>query len=135
MKSSTNEDLNLTFKKVLSDTENKLFVGRGKEIEIFKNCLENPSYSKRILNIYATGGMGKSFLLDQYQRISVESNARFILMNSRDFAHSPQHMMHRIFELLDGQLHDDFSSNTCIRHINLLAKEQQIILAFDTYEE
>ncbi|MCU6707537.1 LuxR family transcriptional regulator [Paenibacillus sp. J5C_2022] len=126
---------NLLFKQVLTDTDNRFFVGREKEVRIFKNCLAGASRAKKILNIHATAGMGKSYLVDHYQRISIQYGARFILINSRDFAHSPEHMLHRIYELLDGEPQEHFDSNVCIHHINQLAMEQLIILAFDTYEE
>ncbi|MFD0958508.1 LuxR C-terminal-related transcriptional regulator [Paenibacillus chungangensis] len=132
--SNSNQN-NLLFKQVLTDTDNRFFVGREKEVRIFKNCLAGASHAKRILNIHATAGMGKSYLVDHYQRISIQYGARFILINSRDFAHSPEHMLHRIYELLDGEPQEHFDSNVCIHHINKLAMEQLIILAFDTYEE
>ncbi|NGP44189.1 hypothetical protein G4V62_04190 [Bacillaceae bacterium SIJ1] len=124
-----------SFKQVRSNMEKRYFVGRDKEIGIFESYLKDISCPKKILNIHATGGMGKSYLLDQYKRISTNYNSRFILINSRDFAHSPQQMMRQIYELLGGNEQEKLDHKACIMHINLLAKDTAVILAFDTYEE
>lgn len=122
--------------------ERDLLVGREPEIRLFRDLLQGNLPEKRIINLHGTGGVGKSFLLDEYRKIAVENGARFILLDSRDFIHNPESLCVRAVQLLDGAGSYDTgeqvplpSINECIGRLNRFSQNQRLCLAFDTYEE
>ena len=89
------------------------------------------------MNIYGLGGIGKSTLLDQYQRIALNEGAIFLRVDSRDFTHTPQGFTNFIAYLL--QISPDPSSNMetlqmCISRLEEMSQQQKVVLALDTYE-
>jgi len=56
-----------TIGQLLNEEEERLFVGRGEELEFFRSWLE-PSGSRPLLNITGPGGIGKTALLAAYKR-------------------------------------------------------------------
>lgn len=122
--------------------ERGLLVGRQQEISLFQDLLQGNYPEKRIINLYGTGGVGKSFLLDEYRKIAVESGVRFILLDSRDFTHNPLSLCLRALGLLEGNgsytTEEQISLPSvaeCIDRLNRFAENQRLCLAFDTYEE
>jgi len=122
--------------------ERKFMVGRRQEVDRFRRLLAGATPEKRLINIYGIGGMGKSFLLDEYRRIAAEYGYRFLLLDSRDFLHSPQSLCARLARLLEDPAMDappleeeTIQVSEAIRRVNAAAAERPICLAFDTYEE
>ncbi|HZG56252.1 LuxR family transcriptional regulator [Paenibacillus sp.] len=123
--------------------ERKFMAGRREEIDRFRRLLSGASPEKRLINIYGIGGMGKSFLLDEYRRIAEESGFRYLLLDSRDFLHTPQSLCARLSRLLEGpdagplEVEEDAarSAADAIRRLNAAAADRPTVLAFDTYEE
>lgn len=122
--------------------ERDLLVGRQREIRLFHDLLQGNYPEKRIVNLYGTGGVGKSFLLDEYRKIAVEIGVLFILLDSRDFIHNPLSLCLRALRLLEGiNLYETQeqllpqSVVECIGKLNRLAANQRLCLAFDTFEE
>ena len=125
----------------LKGFERKFFVGRQQEIRLFRNLLEGSLGDKRIVSLYGIGGMGKSFMLDEYRRLASETGTRFLLIDSRDFEHAPRFLCERTIHLLDGFCPNDAAASKplpiaeAIRKINLFAANQRLCIAFDSYEE
>ncbi|WP_309122190.1 LuxR C-terminal-related transcriptional regulator [Paenibacillus sp.] len=124
--------------------ERKFMAGRHREVDRFRRLLAGAAPEKRLINIYGIGGMGKSFLLDEYRRIAAESGCRFLLLDSRDFLHTPQSLCARLARLLEDPAADaggpepeeeTFQVSDAIRRVNAVAAERPMCLAFDTYEE
>jgi len=126
---------------VIQSFERKFLVGRLREIRLFQRLLDGKSGDKRIVNLYGIGGMGKSFLLDEYRRIAEEKGVRFLSIDSRDFEHSPRYLCDRVNHLLDGFCPNDalvrqpLPIAEAIRKINEFASIQRLCIAFDSYED
>lgn len=118
--------------------ERKYMVGRRRETALFRRMLEGAVPDKRIIHLYGIGGMGKSFLLDEFRRIAADSGALFLLLDSRDFLHTPQALCARALQLLqDRESFEaaDLSPAEAARAINAAAAKRRVCIAFDTYEE
>ncbi len=48
---------------------NIAFVGREDEIKRFREAIDGPRYSQRMMYLHGPGGLGKTRLIEQYQRI------------------------------------------------------------------
>src|SRR5690625_2804842 len=107
--------------------EERLFIGREKERKLFAQFLKE-TRSPSILNISGLGGIGKSSLLDQFQRMTHNEGALFFLIDSRDFPHTPKDFTYFLADLL----HIFIAPNapymkilqTCISHLDKLSQGQ-----------
>lgn len=114
-------------------------MGREKETAKFVEFLEG-NEEIRILNLYGIGGMGKSTLLDRFRRLALASGAIFLLIDSRDFLHSPIELTRFISKQLfngkqqGGELQEEEITHL-IMNMNDLAQNTKLVLAFDTFEE
>ncbi|WP_304650478.1 LuxR C-terminal-related transcriptional regulator [Thalassobacillus sp. CUG 92003] len=126
----------------LRDLEHDRFVGRTKEIEYFRSFLAQQD-ELRILHIYGTGGLGKTFLLHAFQRIAEQqATVIFLMLDSDDFVHSPDILADQISFLLASKRDVHVSvppSHSRLEHCILLLKEavktHRIVLAVDSYEK
>lgn len=73
----------------IDQLEQQYLVGREHEVYVFIERLLLDSAQERIINVYGTGGIGKSFLLNEFRRHSEQDGATFLLIDSRMFV-SPQ---------------------------------------------
>lgn len=114
------------------------FVGRTFELQAIDALLSHAhERPERILNLYGTGGMGKTFLLEQFRKRSAQSGALFLLVDVRDCGHTIETVVAPIAERL-GLLSATDSAPLhvrCIEAINLAALGQRVVIAFDHYEE
>jgi len=82
--------------------EDRFFVGREFETRLFEQYLLHlPERTERILNIYGTGGMGKSFLLDRFRNRAMAADALFLHVDVRDFR-TAEALCAYILDLLQG---------------------------------
>lgn len=142
-------DDNLTGENVLEKIGNEIdqverhyLVGREKEVAFFLDRLTASSQKGCILNLYGTGGIGKSYLLDEFRRLSANHHVRFLLLDSRDFARNPKDFCLHVLRILRfaHQKADSFAEpgqviDLCFDAIRERAGDGKIVLAFDTFEE
>jgi DNA-binding CsgD family transcriptional regulator len=127
--------------QTMGEREDFYLVGRTRELEIFEQFLETTGKSTRsIWNIFGTGGIGKSTLLDAFARRAASRDAFFILVDSRDFVHTGEDFCRYLLKQLEmpkSSSPDEETSliSQCLDSIVTLAKEKKVILAIDTYEE
>lgn len=117
-------------------------VGRQRELQMFNAFLQRTHQGIRLLNIYGTGGIGKSFLLDVFRQIAAKQGVQMISLDSRDIVHNPSSLCHHLVHLLErliGQTisvpDKPISTIESIELLNQAAKESRLLLTFDTYEE
>lgn len=73
-----------TIQQLLEESESGSFVGREEEIKQFKGFISRAaSLPKPILNIYGIGGVGKTYLLNQFRRICENSNVPIAIVDLR----------------------------------------------------
>ncbi|NQX71634.1 helix-turn-helix domain-containing protein [Paenibacillus alba] len=63
--------------------EQHYLVGREKEIAFFQTWLTEQFPQEKIINLYGTGGIGKSYLLDEFRRLTERAGHRFLSIDCR----------------------------------------------------
>lgn len=121
----------LTIGQRLQSMQQAQFVGRQVEQKLFESALKNGNRSWQILNIHGPGGIGKSTLLDSYQRISQQLGAHFIYLDSVNFTDSSDVFL----SLLLAQLPPPTAETNPFEQITQLAGNQQLVIAIDSYED
>ncbi|BFT69878.1 LuxR C-terminal-related transcriptional regulator [Paenibacillus sp. P36] len=128
----------------MAEINGRLVVGRQRELQMFNAFLQRTHPEKRLLNLYGTGGIGKSFLLDEFRQLAAERNVQVISLDSRDIVHTPSSLCHHVVQLLERLVGRHVSVSTpdqpistieCIKILNRAATEHRLLLTFDTYEE
>jgi DNA-binding CsgD family transcriptional regulator len=117
-------------------------VGRQRELQMFNEFLQRTHSGIRLLNIYGIGGIGKSFLIDEFRQIAAKQNVQMISLDSRDIVHNPSslcnHLVHLVERLVGKTVSTSNNPISTIESIELLnraAAEHRLVLTFDTYEE
>ncbi|MFX3634576.1 MAG: hypothetical protein ACE3L7_15905 [Candidatus Pristimantibacillus sp.] len=117
--------------------ESRFFVGREREKNLFIDFLTQEYPHDKILNVHGTGGIGKSFLLDEFRRSAQSQLVPFLLLDSNDFTHTPQGLCEKIIALLQMPA-DEITQRPiedCLNGLNKMAVNARLIVAIDTYEE
>src|SRR5438046_2628663 len=78
-----------TFREVLGSLEQHLFVGRARELAVFERWLAASGPLPELLSVSGRGGIGKSALLRAFARRAQQAGRPVVLVDSRDFPHSP----------------------------------------------
>ena len=128
---------------VIDRTESRFLVGRDREIEWFRKWLEDDAAAWRVLSLYGTGGVGKSYLLDEFRRISEQRAALFLYMDSRSFPRNPGGFCSYLLQLLrvppsrfdHAQAEIGPLVRLCEEELRNAAARGKVILALDTCEE
>jgi len=131
------------FRNRIDALEERFFVGREQETAKFARLLHGEMEDVRILNIYGTGGMGKSTLLSRFERMAQDAGALFLTLDSRDFHHSPDDLGGALHSRLAALAASDGGAGTSVEEgiayavwrLNEEANRRKVLLAFDTFEE
>ncbi|MFG6120005.1 AAA family ATPase [Thalassobacillus sp. B23F22_16] len=124
--------------------ENDVFIGRKQEIEEFKEFIASNKANKRILHFYGTGGVGKTFLLQAFHRLTkANADTIYLHLDSEDLFQSPTILAGQILTMLEAAIHysNEFVSfspttmNHCFGLLKQAAETHRIIVAVDTYEK
>lgn len=120
--------------------EDRFFVGRDFETRLFEQYfLHLSERTERILNIFGTGGMGKSYLLDRFRSRAMAAGSLFLLVDVRDFR-TAEALSAYILDLLHASnpsvsAADMPIAERCAAALNEAAQTRRVVLAFDHYEE
>jgi len=130
------------FRNRIDALEERFFVGREQETAKFARLLRGELEDVRILNIYGTGGMGKSTLLGRFERMALDGGALFLALDSRDFHHSPDDLGRALHGRLaalaapaGGEAAGEEGIAYAVWRLNEEANRRKVFLAFDTFEE
>lgn len=126
----------------IDQLERHYLVGRDFEIQYFIQQLTVGGQQGRILNLYGTGGVGKSYLIDEFRRLAMNVNAAFLLMDSRGSSHTPQDFCTQLLRML-GHPMEKLKQITkpqallelCHDILREKALNQKLVLALDTFED
>lgn len=115
------------------------FVGRSFETGMFRRCLESLDVmSARILNVYGTAGMGKTYLLDRFEAIARETGAAVARVSIPETGDDPAMLERTVNKKLGlaGRV-DPSSPETggSIERIHELGQSTKVVLLLDGYEE
>jgi len=123
--------------------EQHYLVGREKEISLFLNIMANHRPEERILNLYGTGGVGKSYLLDEFLRLAENAGIPALYLDSHACSRNPLEFCLHLLHLLHyspsrfGKRHTDIHSlkKLVLLEIEKAAGKGKLLLALDTFEE
>ncbi|QMV42326.1 helix-turn-helix transcriptional regulator [Cohnella cholangitidis] len=126
----------------IDQLERHYLVGRDLEIQYFMQQLTGGGQQRRILNLYGTGGVGKSYLIDEFRRLAVNANAILLLMDSRGFSHTPQDFCTQLLRMLGYPMEKlkqiaepQALLELCHGILRERATKQKLVLALDTFED
>ncbi|QJD82135.1 helix-turn-helix transcriptional regulator [Cohnella herbarum] len=122
--------------------ERQLLLGRDQEIQTFFQHLSANNGQSRIINIYGSGGIGKSYLLDEFRRLSTDARSKFLLLDIPIFTRNPPEFCLHLLRLLrypipSIQSTEDLNHllDLCLNTIRNTSKDNKLVLALDTFEE
>lgn len=135
--------LPLSIAEEIDRMEHQYLVGRDRELECFLACLADEASTWRILNVYGTGGVGKSYLLDEFRRLAEKAQVPYLYMDSRSFPRTPAGFCSLLIRLLGKplaperalQLDDAAWTELCSDLIRRVTARGKLVLALDTFEE
>lgn len=127
----------------IQQREEQFLMGRDNELQAYRQFLSGQSGCKQsIWSVYGTGGMGKSTLLDAFKRLSYRQGACFVMLDSREFVHTPEDFCRSLLRQLGCRAEQSAMPRDakdgvrrCLQHIRELAEQGPVTLALDTYEE
>lgn len=121
------------------EQEEAYLVGRGEERARFDRFLRGESDAKQVWNLYGTGGVGKSTLLDAFRRQARRQGAAFYLLDSRDFVQTGGAFCRKLLELMrrggEASGGDEEALREAVDGLNKLARDRRVVVAIDTFEE
>jgi hypothetical protein len=123
--------------------ERQYFVGRESELDVFVQRVAGCSFEGCILNVYGTGGAGKSYLLDEFRRLSEAALVPYLLIDCRALSPASAGFCLQLLrslgyspERLNGLTRDVHSlTELVLDEIRDTAGGGKRVLAFDTFEE
>src|SRR3954469_4872970 len=79
-----------TIREAVDALEERLFVGRTRDLDAFGEFLERPAGPEpQLLNVHGPGGVGKSALLAAYRRIAERAGRPVVLVDGRSVPAEP----------------------------------------------
>ncbi|WP_028594265.1 LuxR family transcriptional regulator [Paenibacillus assamensis] len=125
----------------LEQMESRMLVGRDRELKSFATILGDETFSHKIINVYGTAGIGKSFLLDELQRQARMADACCITIDCEHLVKTPEAFCRAILQVLDRSAASASSTSTfadiaelCIRSLNGVSSARTVLF-IDVYEQ
>ncbi|WP_158299337.1 LuxR C-terminal-related transcriptional regulator [Paenibacillus antri] len=119
-------------------TKRRSLVGREREIQAFLDVLSSQDPEERILNVYGTGGVGKSYLLDEFRSLTEHAKVSFLYVDGLAFPRNPSGFYSYLVRLLarpDREITEIGSAQEqCSSLLRQAAAPGKLILAIDTFE-
>jgi hypothetical protein len=109
---------------ILSSTRRHYFVGREKELQLFRSILQQNELSNYLLYIYGPGGQGKSSLIREFTESCSLLSVPFVKLDSQDMIPTPDGFVATLQKLLN--------TNNFIEYLQNL--DSKFVLLIDTYE-
>lgn len=123
----------------IDDREDQLMVGRERERALFERYLSGEPLSRTVWNLYGTGGVGKSTLLDSFRRQAARRDAVFLPLDCREIGRTGDDFCRRLLLRLPGATgRDDGNEDplgAALSGLNRLARNGRVVVALDTFEE
>lgn len=118
--------------------ENTFLVGRSKEITEFLNELSERN-TKKIINIYGTAGVGKSYLLTELKQIAKSKSSYTLFIDGERISMNPHSFCMQLWRDLHPEenatnFEENSLFNYCLEDFNKLADKQDVVLFLDAYE-
>lgn len=119
------------------DHTGPMLLGRQQEITVFREVLSS-TIGATIINVYGTGGIGKSSLLHAFHEYCREDGYRDIAIEGHSSIQTPSAFCSHILQMIGAPSHSADHVidvvDTCIAHLNSLIEQQSVVLLLDAYE-
>jgi hypothetical protein len=80
-----------TIREAVDALEDRLFVGRSRDLDSFRNWIDQPAGPEpSLLNVHGPGGVGKSALLAAFRRIAERAGRPVVLVDGRSVPAEPE---------------------------------------------
>ncbi|SHG44028.1 LuxR C-terminal-related transcriptional regulator [Ornithinibacillus halophilus] len=114
----------------------EIVIYRKKELDLFHHFISDHNNDLKVLHIHGSGGVGKSFLLSEFEEIAKVEGMDFIKIEASDFPTSTKEFVVHITRLLTSTT-DETPQNLqhCLRLLASRANKRRVVLAIDTFEE
>jgi hypothetical protein len=111
----------------LQEARNQLFVGRQKELERFRSVLATDPLSVNVLHVFGPGGVGKTSLLQAFERVCHEQEVSAASVDARDVEPTPEAFRRALRRAVGLDADESVLSA-------LAAQGDRSVLLVDTYE-
>ncbi|MDQ0111087.1 LuxR C-terminal-related transcriptional regulator [Paenibacillus harenae] len=128
----------MTVNEIKSGDESLYVVGRERELAAFQKELDGALFTRKIMNLHGTAGIGKSFLLDEFHKRAHACGVIPFTIDCESFAVTPQGFCLHVLNLIhprgynaasDGELMSE-----CVEALNGYDGSKRVVLLFDAYE-
>ena len=109
---------------ILTTTRKQYFVGREKELQLFRSILQQNELSTYLLAIHGPGGQGKSSLIREFTETCSQLAIPFTVLDARDIVPTPDVLMTTLQQLLNTKNSFDY----------LQQLDSKFVLLIDTCE-
>jgi hypothetical protein len=110
----------------LAVARRRRFVGRAAELALFASALADPEPPSVLLHVHGPGGVGKTVLLGEFDRLAAEAGVPAVRLDGRDLDPSPPGFLAALGRAL-GEPPDGSP-------LEALARRPRGVLLVDTYE-
>jgi hypothetical protein len=110
----------------LTANRRRRFVGRGTEIDLFRQAFLADDLPFVVLHVYGPGGIGKTSLLREYARIASESDVLVVYLDGRDLDPTPSGFL--------GAVSRAAGAEPDVSIAEVLAGHVRVVLLIDTFE-
>ncbi|MCD9021821.1 helix-turn-helix transcriptional regulator [Cohnella silvisoli] len=121
--------------------EKHYLVGRDNEVLFYQEQILGDTFTVRILNLYGTGGVGKSYLLNEFRRLSEQADIKFLILDSHVFPRNPSefclyllHMLHYPVQSIEPAADISLLNDECLNALQEAVGQKKMVLALDTFE-
>ncbi len=112
------------------------FVGRSFETGLFRQYVNNLSdRTERILNVYGTAGIGKTYLLTRLASIAIEMNAIPIQVNLQEINSDSLAFDRAVLDGMGIGADNEAAPNQSLQELSGLREDKKAVLLIDGYEE
>lgn len=124
--------------EVIAEVEESYFIGRNDEVKFFHEYLQNDNPDHKIIYFHGEGGIGKTFLINEFSRIAARKDILVIQLDSEDFRHSPPAFVDYLYHIIISHINQEETSESkatlkdCLNILNGYGKK--VIIVMDTYE-
>ncbi|MDI4648294.1 helix-turn-helix transcriptional regulator [Cohnella hashimotonis] len=121
--------------------EQHYLVGRETEKAAYLSWIADAAPRRKILNLFGTGGIGKSYLLNEFRRLADGAGARFVSMDCRslrtpeDFCLLLLRRLRYRTETIERDADADRLAAVCLEALAEQAGLRKTVLALDTFED
>lgn len=119
------------------DQNEPMLLGRQQELTVFREVLST-TIGATIINVYGTGGIGKSSLLHAFQEYCSADGYRDIAIEGHSSIQTPSafcsHILQTVGVPSSPADHATDVVDTCIARLNNMIERQPVVLLLDAYE-